>query len=213
VMEFTEADIYKILLAVLCGGLISDEREFRDKSAGFRTLIFICVGAAMFTILSMKFCTANDDHTRIAASIVSGVGFLGAGAIMRSSQRIIGLTTAATIWLTAALGMAIGAGSMIFSGIVTAIALIILWLFPFLEKIIDQHTDSREYEISCLVSPEIRTRLEQELAACKLKLHESSCTKSEEALVFKWFLTGRPANHARFMNFLIDNQEILTFHC
>ena len=97
-----------MLLAMLIGGLIGAEREFRDKAAGFRTIIFICVGSTMFTILSAKIGGAQDP-SRIAASIVTGVGFIGAGAILQERERVIGLTTASTIWIAAALGMGIGA--------------------------------------------------------------------------------------------------------
>jgi putative Mg2+ transporter-C (MgtC) family protein len=103
-MYLSMEDVVKIILAVAAGGLIGLEREFRDKAAGFRTLIFICMGAALFTIFSARLAGTNDP-TRIAANIVSGVGFLGAGVILREGGRVIGLTTAATIWLTAALGI------------------------------------------------------------------------------------------------------------
>ena len=94
-------DIFKILLAIGIGGAIGLEREYRDKAAGFRTLIFICVGATLFAMLSSKLA-GDRDPTRIAANIVSGVGFLGAGVILRDGGRVVGLTTAATIWLVAA---------------------------------------------------------------------------------------------------------------
>ncbi|HQN43268.1 MAG TPA: MgtC/SapB family protein, partial [Anaerolineaceae bacterium] len=97
-MYLQPEDLLKIVLAVLVGGLIGIEREYRDKAAGFRTLIFICVGAALFTILSVRLA-GDKDPTRIAASIVTGVGFLGAGVILRDGGRVIGLTTAAAIWL------------------------------------------------------------------------------------------------------------------
>ena len=94
-MLFQPEDLLKLLLAVLAGGLIGSEREYRDKAAGFRTLIFICVGATLFTILSYSMATAGDPN-RIAAGTVTGVGFLGAGVIMRDKGRVIGLTTAPT---------------------------------------------------------------------------------------------------------------------
>ena len=108
-MILSVEDVIKIVLAVSAGGLIGIEREFRDKAAGFRTLIFICAGACLFTILSFRLA-ANSDSTRIAANIVTGVGFLGAGVILRDGGRVIGLTTAAMVWLTAAIGMGIGGG-------------------------------------------------------------------------------------------------------
>src|SRR5512138_2976902 len=128
-MIVSPEDILKICLALVAGGLIGIEREFRDKAAGFRTLIFICVGAALFTIFSTKLA-GDRDPTRIAANIVSGVGFLGAGVILRDGGRVIGLTTAATIWLTAALGMGIGGGEYLLVAIGVVITLVVLWVFP-----------------------------------------------------------------------------------
>ena len=126
-------DLIKLLLAVLVGGLVGAEREFRDKAAGFRTIILICVGATLFTMFSLKLSGDRGDPVRIAASIVSGVGFLGAGAIMRAGGRVLGITTAATIWLAAALGMGIGGGYYLLSGAAAGIILLILWVFPNLE--------------------------------------------------------------------------------
>ena len=89
-------DVVKLLLAMFIGGLIGAEREFRDKAAGFRTIIFITVGSTLFTILSPEL-GGDREPSRIAASIVTGVGFLGAGAILQGKERVIGLTTASTI--------------------------------------------------------------------------------------------------------------------
>ena len=126
--------LVKLLLATVLGGAIGLEREFAGKSAGLRTNILICVGAALFTQLSMDIARVGftpdgrpyGDTTRIAAQIVSGIGFLGAGAILRGSGSIIGLTTAATIWLVAAVGVAVGSGAYVDA--VGATVLIILVL-------------------------------------------------------------------------------------
>src|SRR5215470_1956057 len=126
-------DLVKVLLAVGVGGVIGLEREFRAKAAGIRTLIFICVGATLFTLLSAKLAGGNDP-TRISANIVSGVGFLGAGVILRDRGRVIGLTTAATIWLVAALGMGLGSGQYALVLSVTVIMLLVLWGFPVLAR-------------------------------------------------------------------------------
>jgi putative Mg2+ transporter-C (MgtC) family protein len=138
--------LLKILMAVLIGGIIGAEREYRDKAAGFRTMIFICTGAAMFTIFSMEI-GGEEDPVRIASSIVSGVGFLGAGAIMRGEGRVMGLTTAATIWLTAALGMGVGGGYYEETAAATGIILGVLVLFPIFERWIDNIRDTRIYEV------------------------------------------------------------------
>lgn len=113
-------NLVKLGMAVLVGGLIGAEREYQDKAAGFRTIILITVGSTLFTILSLTLDPGNTQ-TRIAANIVTGIGFLGAGAIIREHGKIGGLTTAATIWLSAALGMGIGAGELVFMLVSTGV--------------------------------------------------------------------------------------------
>jgi putative Mg2+ transporter-C (MgtC) family protein len=122
-------DFLKILLAIFIGGIIGAEREFRDRSAGFRTMIFICVGATLYTIYSLRL-GGNSDPVRIAAGIVTGVGFLGAGAILRRKEQLVGLTTASTIWLVAAVGLGVGAGYFFLSVLAAVLIVIILWTFP-----------------------------------------------------------------------------------
>lgn len=100
-------------LAALLGGAIGVEREIRGKSAGLRTNILICVGAALFTHLSVLLARDGGDPTRIASQVVTGVGFLGAGSILRRGVGVRGLTTAATIWIVAAIGVAVGVGARI----------------------------------------------------------------------------------------------------
>src|SRR5688572_24423648 len=136
IMDLVAEDILKLVIAIGIGSVIGAEREYRDKSAGFRTLVFICVGSTLFTMLSLKIAT-DSDPARIAAQIVTGVGFLGAGTILRERGQIAGLTTAAMIWLTAALGMGVGSGNYLLSSVGTVIVLIVLWVFPFLEHRID----------------------------------------------------------------------------
>jgi len=99
-----------ILMAFLCGAIVGFERERGHKPAGLRTQILICVGSAIFTVVSMSSVLGGREPARIAAQIVTGVGFLGAGSIMRDRYQITGLTTAATIWTVSALGIVAGAG-------------------------------------------------------------------------------------------------------
>src|SRR5687767_5763900 len=139
-------NLIKVGMSVIVGGLIGAEREFQDKAAGFRTIILITVGSTLFTIFSASM-DPGFTRTRIAANIVTGIGFLGAGAIIREHGRIGGLTTAATIWLCAALGMGIGAGEFNFVLISTFAILVILLLFPRLEFWIDHIRESRTYKI------------------------------------------------------------------
>ena len=102
--------IVKIILSLVLGGVMGLERQYNDKPAGYATNSIICVGATLFTILSLYMAQMGGDPGRIAAQIVSGVGFLGAGAILREGNKVSGLTTAASVWLVAAIGMAVGFG-------------------------------------------------------------------------------------------------------
>ena len=120
-------DVLSIILAVVFGAAIGLEREVSGKSAGLRTNVLICLGAAVFTIISKQIGgTQQDSLTRIAAGIVTGVGFLGAGAIIQDRGGVHGLTTAATIWLVASIGMACGAGFYSLAVISTFVAIVVL---------------------------------------------------------------------------------------
>jgi putative Mg2+ transporter-C (MgtC) family protein len=126
--------IERLLLAAFAGGVIGIEREFRRKSAGIRTNILIAMGSALFTLMSISVAQgAGGDSTRIGAQIVTGIGFLGAGAIIRTGRDVHGLTTAATIWVNAALGMAAGAGEFHTTLIAMAITLVVLLILAPLE--------------------------------------------------------------------------------
>ena len=121
--------ILRLLLAAALGAIIGYQRERAGKSAGLRTHILICAGAALFTIASLYGFGGAADPARVAAGIVAGIGFLGAGAIIRREGGIVeGLTTAATIWAVAAIGLAAGAGLYLISAVTTAVILIVLFL-------------------------------------------------------------------------------------
>ena len=121
-------DLLSVLLAVILGGAIGAEREISGKAAGLRTNVLICLGAAVFTIISKQMATDGtaDSVTRIAAQVVTGVGFLGAGAIIQDRGGVHGLTTAATIWLVASIGTACGARLYQLAVVTTLIAIVVL---------------------------------------------------------------------------------------
>jgi putative Mg2+ transporter-C (MgtC) family protein len=121
----------RVLIAALLGAALGLEREWRGKEAGLRTNTLIAIGAALFTVMSMTFA---NDGARIAAQVVTGVGFLGAGAIMRQDGGVQGLTTAAMIWVNAAIGVAAGAGHIRLAVIVTALTLIAMLALIPLDK-------------------------------------------------------------------------------
>ena len=103
--------LFELILAILLGGLVGLEREFRGKPTGVRTTILICLGAVLFMRLSQSMALRGGDPGRLAAQIITGVGFLGGGAILRTKGTITGLTSAATIWAVTAIGMTIGVGA------------------------------------------------------------------------------------------------------
>jgi len=121
--------VLRLLLATALGAIIGYQRERAGKPAGLRTHVLICLGAALFTIASLYAFGAGADPARVAAGIVAGIGFLGAGAIIRRDEGLVaGLTTAATIWAVAGIGLAAGAGLYLVSVVTAAIALIVLLL-------------------------------------------------------------------------------------
>jgi len=121
--------VLRLLLAATLGAIIGYQRERAAKPAGLRTHVLISVGAALFTVASLYGFGAVADPARVAAGIVAGIGFIGAGAIMRRDEGLIaGLTTAATIWAVAAIGLAAGAGLYLVSAVTTVIILIVLYL-------------------------------------------------------------------------------------
>lgn len=124
------AGVITLAASALCGTLIGLERERRDKPAGLRTVILICLGSTIYTIISLQLGASKltADPARLAAQIIPGIGFLGAGAIIRSRGQVIGLTTGATIWAVAAVGVAAGAGYIAASLVFTAVILLVLTL-------------------------------------------------------------------------------------
>jgi putative Mg2+ transporter-C (MgtC) family protein len=128
--------LLRLSLGVVLGGAIGFERELQRKAAGLRTNILICVGAVLFTELSMAMSSASGDPARIAAQIVTGVGFLGAGTIIQGRGIVTGLTTAATMWLVAAIGMAIGFGALLEATGATLLVLLVLSLLRPIERVI-----------------------------------------------------------------------------
>ena len=133
-------DILSIILATLLGAIIGLERELSGKSAGLRTNLLICLGAAIFTIISKRMSVSEGSTARIAAQIVTGVGFLGAGALIQDRRGVHGLTTAATIWLVASIGMACGAGFHGLAAISTLITIIVLAGLLRLAKPLERYT-------------------------------------------------------------------------
>jgi len=150
-------------VAVILGGIIGIERQIRDKPAGLRTNILICVGSTLFMSISNAF-----GDTRIGAQIITGIGFLGAGSVLHSHGFVLGLTTAATIWVVAGVGMALGSGMYGVAVFATAMSLVTLYFLSFIE---DKIQGRRSYSYSLVV-----TDLNQALASIHKVLQANSVT-------------------------------------
>ena len=207
-MDILTENLIKLGLAILVGGVIGAEREFQDKAAGFRTIILITVGAALFTIFSISLDPGNS-RTRIAANIVTGIGFLGAGTIIREGGRIAGLTTAATIWLSSALGMGIGAGEIPFVLIATAAVLVVLLVFPYLEGIIDHIREARTYRVVIRsTNAEKAVEADKLIRSTKLQVLEYHLTKTDNATVSTWRTIGSPRKHEKFVQAMMADPDV-----
>jgi len=138
----------RLLTASLLGGVIGFEREWRHKASGLRTNMLLCMGCAFFTMLSSVLAgDANPDKGRVAANIVQGIGFLGAGIILHTRVRVVGLTSAATVFVVASIGMACGAGLYLEAVLATLITLIALAFIGYFESIAGWKHYSMLYEV------------------------------------------------------------------
>jgi putative Mg2+ transporter-C (MgtC) family protein len=208
-MSFPD-EILKLALAIIVGGLIGAEREFRHRAAGFRTIIFICLGSTLFTMFSLEL-GGETSPVRIAAHMVTGVGFLCAGVILEDKARIVGLTTASTIWFTAAMGMGIGGGLYLVVAVALAGAMVILWVFPRLEEWIYGVRDRRTYEIVCEISREKLDELEALFRSCGLRVKGHNLVKKDDDMICIIDAYGAPGCHERVTEKLLAEDDVKEF--
>ncbi|MBX9784298.1 MAG: MgtC/SapB family protein [Chitinophagaceae bacterium] len=205
-MMIDTTDILKLLAAMLIGLFIGSEREYRNKPAGLRTLMLVTLGSCIFTILSLKIGTANPD--RLAANIITGIGFLGAGAIFKDENKINGLTTATTIWVCAALGMAVGADYFVLAFAGTVITLVVLSLLVFLENFIDSRSRSRDYRIVCSYEKSTLHHYEKLFKNCRLHIVRGTQTKTKDTISGRWRLSGSKKAHETLTEQLLKDEAI-----
>jgi putative Mg2+ transporter-C (MgtC) family protein len=199
-------EILKLILSVIIGCVLGLEREVRGKSAGFRTLALICFGATVFTICSYLLgVEANRD--RIAANIITGIGFIGAGVIFRNNSSVSGITTAASIWIAAALGMMIGIGEYTLTGISLVLSLFILYILDFVQFWIDDRFQHRDYKILFRkenYTKEMITQIEKMNLTCNF----SKTLRSDDQIRFEGRITGKKSNLIDFNNWLLRQDFI-----
>jgi len=142
------SSLVRLLLAAILGGLIGLERELKHRAAGLRTNMFICFGAALFTILSRGLAAEPSDYTRIAAQIIPGIGFIGAGSILHTRGLTTGLTSAATLFVVASVGMAAGGGLYVTAMFATGLVLLTLFFLGHLEETFNVKLLMASYEVT-----------------------------------------------------------------
>jgi len=213
-MPSTEEIAWRLLLAVVVGGIIGAEREYRSKSAGFRTLTLICLGAALFTILS-QLIGAEHAPERIASNIVVGIGFVGAGVIFRAEpmhSKVNGITTAAMIWVTAAMGMGIGAGYKLIACMSCLLVLMVILLFSVLEGWITRVNQIRNYKIVCPFENETLHRYEELFQTHQLSFKRSRQSKtSADTIVGEWVVQGSEQNHRHCIHEILRDPAVKAF--
>ncbi len=200
----------RLLLAALWGGIVGLEREYRSKSAGFRTMIMISMGSCFFTIMSNAIGGPGNPD-RIASNIVTGIGFLGAGVIFRGDNRVNGITTAATIWAVAAIGMGIGAGYYIASAVSSILILLVLAALPFVERSIDNWSQSRIYTVECNFTPGRVESFHELLKGHRLKVIQLNESRAGQMLTMKWVVKGKTSNHESFIKGVMRDESISRF--
>jgi putative Mg2+ transporter-C (MgtC) family protein len=204
-----ETIIFKIALAFILGGMIGIEREYLNKAAGLRTLILICMGSCLFTIFSIMIADGTPD--RIASNIVTGIGFLGAGVIFKENNRVKGLTTAASIWVTAAIGMGIGGGYYWIAAIGAGFTLVALNLLTFLEDWIDRINQTHEYRIMCPYKKETLEHYENLFRKHRLKFSRNKQSRINENLIGLWVVKGAEKNHKQFIEEILTDDTVKEF--
>lgn len=206
-----EETLTKLVISIVIGVIIGGEREYRNKSAGLRTIVLICLGSTIFTIVSDHLGNATGA-SRIAANVVTGIGFLGAGAIMREGLTISGLTTASTIWVAAALGIAVGAGEYLLAFSAMALVFLVLTLFVYLQKVFFNAL-SRTIELRIVFDA---TNNKVELIEAQMKLFHLRFIKKKEYRIqndscYHFDVIGKDDNLSRLATFLNQNNYVKSF--
>ena len=200
--------LIKVLLSILFGALIGFEREYRSKAAGFRTITLISLGCTVFTILS-----GVSPDSRISANIVTGIGFIGAGAIFKDGFSVSGLTTAASIWVAAAVGMAVGMGEYLLSTICCTAAIVILAGFEFLQIFIERFHQVRTYKV--VFEPALYDKssevIIERVAELKLRLHTKKATRINGGILLQLSLAGDQLDLDQFSDYMLTAPGIKTF--
>ena len=200
-------------LAVLLGGAIGLERELAGKPAGLRTNILICVGATLFTLMSIGLALQGPGHgdpTRVAAQIATGVGFIGAGTILHARGAVTGLTSAATIWVVAAIGMAVGAGAYVDALGTTALVMVVLYGLGYVERFAGRHLTRSHLLIHARPEPQALEELETLVRRAGVEIERTESRRENVDLVVELDLRGPRRLHEQAMISILHHPLVRT---
>lgn len=200
----------QVSVAFVIGAVIGLEREFRSKPAGFRTMILICVGSCLYTILSREAGSTSTD--RIASTIVTGIGFIGAGVIFKEGITVNGLTTAALIWITAALGMAIGYHNYPIAIVVSIMVVIVLFILEPVQRFINRLHRVKDYRIRTVeLGRDFRNELEMFFNSHDLSYRCMKVIKDDNDAIYLYRISSPDRNYDSVNDFLLTHKEVRSF--
>src|SRR5213594_648102 len=200
----------QLCLATLFGGAIGLERELGGKPAGLRTNILICIGSVLYTKLSFTMAAGNADPTRIAAQIVTGVGFIGAGTILHARDAVVGLTSAATIWVVAAIGVALGATFYSEAAITTLLVLVVLRGLGSVERLVARQSTESSLSVHARPDPTLLEELETVVRRTGLTIERQASRRENVDLVIEFSLRGPKRLHDQVMIALLHHPSVRT---
>lgn len=204
-------EVAQVSVAFVIGAILGIEREFRSKPAGFRTMILICVGSCLYTILSRELGDGTSSD-RIASNIVTGIGFIGAGVIFKEGISVNGLTTAALIWITAALGMAIGDHQYPVATVVTIIVVIALFVLEPVQRFINGFHRVKDYKIRLVENTShFKNDIEEFFSANGLGYRCMKVIKDNMEPVYLYRISSPDRNYDLVNHFLLAHPEVKSF--
>lgn len=200
----------QVSVAFVIGAVIGIEREFRSKPAGFRTMILICVGSCLYTILSKEATGVSPD--RIASNIVTGIGFIGAGVIFKEGISVNGLTTAALIWITAALGMAVGYHNYPIAIVVASMVVVALFVLEPVQRFINNLHKVKDYRIKTNGDGSIfKTDLDDYLKSTGASFRCMKVIKEDNDAVYIYRIGAPNRNYDSVNSYLLTNKDVQSF--
>lgn len=202
-------ELGKLAISMVLGTAVGIERELNEKPAGLKTNVLICLGSTVFTMLSMKMGEGANDPGRIAAQIVSGIGFLGAGAIMREGEHVTGLTTAATIWVVAAIGMAVGMGYHVLAALGTLGALAVQVALTRLDIVVDNLRQRCTFRVVTAADDATVEAVARILRGRKIHIMKRKVMKHNHLYHSEWWTSGSPTDQESVVKELLKTDQVI----